>query len=378
MRVLQLGKYYHPYKGGIENHLYVLCNEIKKHVALEVVVSNTKPRSERSVVEGVPVLRCAEVANVSSTSICPTMPLALGRTSYDILHVHFPHPMGVLSYLSSRKPAFHSLVVSYHSDIVRQKRLLTLYAPLMNAVLRRADAIVCASPAYRDSSPPLQPYRGKCEVLPYGIDLGHFRRTPAHERAAAEIRQRFGHPLILSVGRHVYYKGFEYLIRAMRSVSGHALLIGDGPLRPSLQRLAHEAGVADRVHFLGEVHDENLISYYLAADIFVLPSIARSEAFGIVQLEAMAGGLPVVNTALDSGVPFVSRHGESGLTVPPKDPDALAKALQELIAQPERRAKLGEAGRRRVTAEFSKELMAEGMMTLYRQVRSNSIQRRVA
>jgi len=143
------------------------------------------------------------------------------------------------------------------------------------------------------------------------------------------------------------------------------VVAGDGPLRASLEALAQARGVVDRVHFLGNVHNQDITPYYFAADLYVLPSIARSEAFAIVQLEAMASGLPVINTALDSGVPFVSRDGESGLTVPPRNPGALAAAVNRLLADPALRRRMGEAGKRRVAAEFSKERMTRRVLELY-------------
>ena len=156
----------------------------------------------------------------------------------------------------------------------------------------------------------------------------------------------------------------------MAQVKATLLLVGEGPLKSNLAQLARDVGVSDRVHLLGEF-DEPLASYFLAADIFVLPSIARSEAFGIVQLEAMAAGVPVVNTFLDSGVPHVSLDGKTGLTVPPGDVAALAKALQTLLADAPLRARLGTEGRARVLREFSGEAMIRKMVGLYERVRAS-------
>jgi glycosyltransferase involved in cell wall biosynthesis len=371
MRVLQLGKYYYPYMGGIENHLYLLCSELKRAVDLDVVVCNSERTSSVDVVDGVRVTRCFELANVASTSLCPSMPLELSRRQYDLLHLHFPHPMGVMSYLFGLRAHRHALVVTYHSDIVKQERLLRAYLPFMRRVLERANAIVCTSPNYLEGSEVLAPYRDKCRVIPYGIDLAQFERTPAVERQAAAIRARFGgRPLVLAVGRLVYYKGFEYVVRAMREVeAAELLLVGTGPLKHALEQTARECGVASRVHFVGEVNNSDLAPYYFASDVYALPSVARSEAFGIVQLEAMACGLPVVNTQIPrSGVPFVSRNGESGITVPPMDAAAFAQALKTVLGDRELARSFGEAGRARVKREFSREVMGERMRALYDEV----------
>ncbi len=370
MRVLQVGKYYPPYCGGMETHLVSLCAQLKGQVALEVLVSHTAPRTVREVVDGVPVTRCAELARVASTSLNPTLPVELSRRAYDVVHLHFPHPMAVMGYLASRKPRRHALVITYHSDIVRQRRLLKLYGPFMQWALGRADAILVGSPNYLDTSEALRPHRARCQVVPFGIDVSRYQRTPGREAAAAAWRARYGGaPLLLGVGRLVYYKGFAHAIRALRSVpEAHLLLVGEGPLRTELEALARECGVAGRVHFLGHLEDEALTALYFASDVFVLPSVTRAEAFALVQLEALACQLPVLNTALDSGVPFVSRHEESGLTVPPGDEEALAAALRRMLAEPARRRAWGEAGRARVLAEFTQERMGARVLDIYREV----------
>jgi glycosyltransferase involved in cell wall biosynthesis len=174
--------------------------------------------------------------------------------------------------------------------------------------------------------------------------------------------------LIISVGRLGYYKGFEYLIRAMAKVRGKLLIIGDGPLRRKLCDLTNELGLGEKVIFAGEIQNEEMTPYYHAADVFALASIARTEAFGIVQIEAMAAGTPVVNTALDSGVPSVSLHEQTGLTVPPGDPDALAAALNRLLDNEALRHSLGAAARLRARAEFALETMLSRTMSLYESV----------
>ncbi len=370
MKVLQLGKYYAPYRGGMETHLSGLCEELKGRVELEVLVSNTAPRTVHEVVHGVSVTRCAELVKVASTSLNPTLPLELSRRRYDVLHMHFPHPMAVMGYLGSVRPRRHGLVITYHSDIVRQKRLLKLYGPFMHKALERADAILVGSPNYVETSEALRPHRAKCQVVPFGIDVSRFERTPEREAAAAAVRARYGGaPLLMGVGRLVYYKGFDHAIRALRQVEGaHLLLVGEGPLRAELEALARTSGVAERVHFLGKLGDEELLALYYACDAYVLSSVTRAEAFALVQLEALACGLPVINTALDSGVPFVSRHEESGLTVPPGDEAALAGAMRRMLASPEQRRAWGEAGRARVLAEFSQARMGQRVLDVYQKV----------
>jgi glycosyltransferase involved in cell wall biosynthesis len=295
------------------------------------------------------------------------MPLELSRRRYDVAHFHFPHPMGVMSYHLARPSHPHRVVVTYQSDVVRQVHLLKAYRPFMNRLLARADAILCTSPDYMDGSEALASLRHKCHVVPYGIDTAQFEPTDAIRRTATAIRVRFrNRPLILSVGRLIYYKGFEYAIRAMQNVDAELAIVGEGPLRASLEALARDVGVGDRVHFVGEVHNNDLAPWYHACDVYALPSVVRSEAFAIVQLEAMACGKPIVNTAIPrSGVPFVSRGGETGLTVPPADAPAFGHALRTILADAGMARRFGEAGQERVKREFSKETMTRLVLSIY-------------
>lgn len=284
----------------------------------------------------------------------------INRSGADIVHIHLPHPAAMLAYLSSRHRG--KLVFTYHSDIVRQFIGSKLLKPLLDAALSRASAIIATSPNYVESSPVLQRFRPRCRIVPLGIPIEPYDRGNPAE--VARIRSRYGENLVVAVGRQVYYKGFEFLIQAMAGVPGKLLLIGSGPLRPKLEKVAREAGLNGKVVFLGEIPD--LVPYYHAADVFVLPAIARSEAFGIVQLEAMACRKPVVNTALQSGVPYVSLDGVTGFCVEPANSSALAGALRKLLADPDLRLRLGSAGRQRVEAEFTEKVMVSRTLQVYR------------
>jgi glycosyltransferase involved in cell wall biosynthesis len=362
LRVLHLGKYYPPHTGGIETHLQALCEELKDCVDVRVIVANDSRTSAESQVNGVPVYRAGTLFNLSSAPICPGMIGKIRETKADLVHIHLPNPGATLAYLASGHNG--PLVVSYHSDTVRQKLLGKTFQPVLNRLLTRAAAIIAASPNYLESSPVLAPYRDRCHIVPYGISSKLFEHPdPA---AVARVRERYGSRIVLSVGRLVYYKGFEYLIQAMRGVQGCLLIAGDGPLRSALDQIIRKLGISDRVHLLGKVED--VVSLYHAAEVFVLPSIARSEAFGLVQLEAMACGKPVVNTSLDTGVPFVSQHGITGLTVAPEDAGALATAINQLLDHDELRLRYGQAARQRVRSGFQLDDMTQRILALYREV----------
>lgn len=364
LRVLHVGKFYPPYWGGMETHLETLCSELKNCLTVAVVVANDCNRNSEEVLDGVNVVRIAKLFSVKSAPICPAMARRIRQTPADIVHLHLPNPTALIACLMSGRK--EHLILTWHSDIVRQKLLSRAVRPLEHKFLKSCDACIATSPNYIESSPLLKQYQGRCRVIPYGIPIERFRSGDASTVSA--IRQRYGPHIVLGVGRLIYYKGFEYAIAAMTRVDGRLLIIGDGPLRRRLERYTQALGMRNRVVFLGEVQNHEISSYYHAADVFVLPSVERSEAFGIVQLEAMACGKPVVNTRLDSGVPFVSLDGVTGITVPPSNAEELAAAINKLLRNDELRVKYGQAARKRVQDEFSVELMARRTLDLYHEV----------
>lgn len=359
LHVLHVGKFYPPHTGGMESHVRALCAELSKSLDVTALVAN-HGRSTSEIFDGrVRVLQVGTLCHFAGAPICPGIVRQIRESKADLVHLHLPNPGAVMAYLASghRGP----LVVSYHSDVLRQELLGKAFRPILSRFLERAAAVIVTSHRYLATSPVLWSRRDLCHVIPHGIRVAQFQHCDAEE--AKKIRDRYGPRIAITVGRLVYYKGLDYLIQAMNQVRGRLLIAGDGPLRSRLESQVRAQRLSDRVVFLGHVGD--LVPYYHAADLFVLASVARSEAFGIVQLEAMACGKPVVNTNLPSGVPFVSLDGVTGVTVPPANPEALVKAMNSLLDDPARRAHYGEAARRRVQAEFSLELMTRRTLRLY-------------
>ena len=373
-RVLHVGKFYPPHMGGIETHLRDLCVNLCKSIQLKVVVASDDRSALRETRDGVPISRVPTWATLASTPICPGMIRQIREFDGEIVHLHFPNPMSVLAYLLSGHRG--TLVVTYHSDMVRQVFLGAMFEPLLHWALRRSSAIIVTSANYIESSPVLTAYRDKCHVIPLGIPIDEFQHPdPA---AVLELQQKYCGRLVVSVGRLVYYKGFEYLIRAMAKVRGHLLIVGQGPLHAELESLITGLGLSDRVRLLGKLSHQQLVNCYHSAQVFALASVARSEAFGIAQVEAMASGLPVVNTSLESGVPYVSQHERTGLTVPPADPDAFAAAINVLLDDGELRASYARAAKLRAQEQFSAEAMASRTLALYRQLGGFAAQDRIA
>jgi rhamnosyl/mannosyltransferase len=374
IRVVTFGRYADDNFGGVERYVFELARALHGEVSFVNIVARRGAPPDVAMAGETVYARA--VAHLGGTPVCPTMPWqALRRHAkapFDIAHLQFPaDPMAHLAY--SLLPGAVKRVISWHSDVVRQRGLLKLYRPFLNRLLRGADAIIAATPAHVSSSQQLEVVRqsARFRYVPYGLDLSRFADRPP---LADEIRHRFGGRfLVFALGRHVYYKGFEYLIRAMSGVPGAVLALGgEGPLTEDLRRLAAHLGTGERVVFAGRIPDAELPAWYHACDVFCLPSVERAEAFGIAQVEAMACGKPVVCCRLDNGVNWVNRDGETGLAVPPADPAALAAALTRLQSDAALRERLGEAARRRAFAVFTSEAVAKGTLAVYREVLSKS------
>lgn len=368
LRVLQVNKLYYPHIGGIEKVVCLLSEELAKRPALEVkvLVCNMESRTRIEKTSNLEVIRVASLGTLFSMPVAPAFPLWLRKLDADIYHYQHPFPLGELCYLLARPAG--KLVVTWQSDIVRQRTLLRLYEPFLQMFLRKANLILATSPNYLESSRYLRAFREKCRVVPNGIDPSQFRATPQIEVQAAAIRARHGPSIILFVGRLVYYKGLPYLLKAMMEIQARLLIIGEGPLEKGLRELVESLDLSRKVVFLRPVSEETLAAHYHACDVFVLPSTANSEAFGLVQLEAMACGKPVVSTNLPTGVPYVNQHGKTGFILPPRDPEALARAINTLLDDPGLRENFGQYAKRRVEREFTMEIVAEKVLEIYEEL----------
>jgi glycosyltransferase involved in cell wall biosynthesis len=369
MRILQIGKYYPPSRGGMETVLRLMCEGLlDRGHDVTALVSGQAWRDREELIAGPRsgrtgrLLRAGTWATVNGQPLSPGLPrrlaAALRDEAPDVVQLHLPHPAAcaaALRALPRRGCAGPALCVWYHADITRQRLGAGLVRPLIRACLGRAEGIAVSTATLRDRSRLLAPHRARVRVIPFGIDADSWAvATPEPDGP------------FLFVGRLVYYKGLRPLLEAVRRTpAARLVVVGDGPLRRDLERRGRGAGLAGRVRFAGELPEDELRREMGRARALVLPSDGAGETFGVVQLEAMAAGLPVISTRLPTGVAEVNRDGETGRVVPPGDAAALAEALAEILAAPAQARAWGEAGRRRVGARFGWDTMLDALEAWY-------------
>ena len=367
MKILQIGKFY-PIRGGVEKVMYDLTMGIScRNIPCDMLCAVT----ERHKPGIIPLNDYARLFCMptwikwSATMIAPAMITRLRKIQqeYDIIHIHHPDPMACLAlFLSGYKG---EVVLHWHSDIVKQKVLLRLYALLQRWLIKRADVIAGTSPVYVQHSSFLKHVQDKVTHIPIGID----RMIVDPDRVSQIKEQYAGKKIVFSLGRLVEYKGYEYLIKAARYLDDNYIILigGGGPLKDGLQQLIDSQGVSGKVKLIGFVpDDEEVAAYFMACDVFCLSSIWKTEAFGIVQIEAMSCGKPVIATCVEeSGVSWVNADGVSGYNVEPENAEALAGAIKRIFSDPMRYAELSAGASQRYEAMFTREKMVDKCLNLY-------------
>lgn len=365
LKILQLGKFY-PVRGGVEKVMYDLMLGLSERgIDCDMMCAAEHGSSKRLVVNRHAQLICCRTwLKVAATMLSPAMIFTLRKecSKYDIIHVHHPDPMACLAlFLSGYKG---KVILHWHSDIQKQKVLLKFYKPLLKWIMRRACMIVGTTPVYLTESPFLKHVQQKTVYLPIGIERMH----PLQEDVEA-VRARYqGKKIVFTLGRLVAYKGYKYLVEAARYLDDcYVVLIGgNGPLKKELETEIRTLGVQQKVRLLGRVSDEELPAYYGACDVFCLSSVQKTEAFGIVQIEAMSCGKPVIATNIpQSGVAWVNKQGVSGINVAPGNPEELAKAICKVTGDKLVYKTYSEGARKRFMESFTKDIMIEKCLKIY-------------
>ena len=368
LRILHVNKRYAPHIGGIETVVRQLAESMADRGHTSTVLCMAESASD-TMNNGVRVVALPIAATIGSAPISFAFVKALKKLAgeHDVVHFQFPNPMGEIAWLLVRRyvPSV-TTICTYQSDVLRPAVLVPAYTILAHRFLEACDTVVATSSHYVRTSPVLSALHRRIQIVPLGIDPARFERIPEEALAAAErIVSRLPHPRILFVGRLVYYKGVDTLLKAIAPVSGASLVIaGDGPLRNSLEKLAHSLGVDSRVLFTGPLAEDIYPALFSMADVFVLPSTHRTEAFGIVALEAMASGLPLVTTELGTATSFYNEPGTTGFVVPPCNVQELSQSISTLVENPELRTQMGYASKDR-QREFNISKMLKDYEAMY-------------
>ncbi len=368
MRVLHAYKVYVPgVYGGIPSVIAMLAKLSRSGFGTQVLVARECGFARKYEFEGVEVEAVASIGMVMSMPLAPTYPFWFAKRArtFDVVVHHAPFPLTDLGALLM--PRGSAFIIHWHAEVIGRPMLMKLLAPLFRLSLKRADRIIVSDRAIVENSPFLKDFAEKCVVVPYGCDVAYWGELTSAQRKAVDRLQERHPKLVVAIGRLVSYKGYEVFLRAMQDVDAEAVIVGEGQLKADLRSLAEKLGILDRVKFLGVLEPDEVKQYVYAAKVLAFPSVTEAEAFGIVQLEAMAAGKPVVNTDLATAVPNIARDGKEGLTVPPNEPAAFAEALRQLLEQPDLAATLGAAGRERVDAEFSQSLFLSRIQEVYKE-----------
>lgn len=370
LKVLHVGKYYPPVPGGMERVVEMLCRISRGRLQSRVLAFDRSRSTKEDIVDGVPVTRVGTLGQAGSVPIAPRFARHLNRVDADLMIVHEPNPWALLSLLLA--PPRVPFAIWFHSDVVRPELQYRLfYAPIARPAYDTAQRFIVSSPPLASASRVLSRYLKKTAVIPFGIDPAAWRSDNESARRANAIRAAAGKPIVLFLGRLVPYKGVDVLIDAAAPLPVHVVVAGDGAMRRAwIDRASAMKGCAT-FEFTGALADADVKAWMHAADVLVLPSITKAEAFGVVQLEAMATGTPVISTNLPSGVPWVNRNGETGLVVTPGDVPALRHAIEVLLADPPLRSRLGAAGIARVHTDFTLDRMADRFVSLCEEIAAN-------
>lgn len=369
--IVMLNKCYPPWVGGIERHVADLSKAlVKRGWRVTALVVNDQRHETHERINGVEVIRTSRLGNVLSQPITRRYFVRLRELQPDLVHVHVPYPLGWLT--ADRLHSQTPVVATWHSDIIRQRWLMPLLRPFEKRFLQRCQRVIATSQPLVQNSHSLKKYQDRCRVIPLGLPPDS--QAPKAEIAScrAQIEERYPQPRLLFVGRLVGYKGLPFLLAAMRAIEATLLIAGDGPERGRLQDQCQQAGLEDKVYFLGRVDESMKQALYRSADLFVLPSITANEAFGYVLLEAMREGCPLITTDLPTGVRFVNQDQQTGLVVSPGDAPALEQAIKRLLGDDALRQQMGTKAKQRFDATFNFDGLIDAHEALYREVLAES------
>lgn len=375
MKIVQVSPYFHPHVGGVESHVLDLSREFtSRGHEVSVITTNLGKMPDREMMMGIEVIRLKPLSIILQTPVVPRIQKYMSRAEGDVVHSHSPPPLSSYYAAKGCESSKTPFVITYHADVEIPSRggkvIAELYRRTFDTyTVRSADKIIVTSGSYHATSRTVWKYHP--EIIPNAVDAERF--SPKVD--GSKIRERHGvgsdEHLVLFVGRIVWHKGIEYLMEASKYVpSARFFFVGSGENLEKYKARAEALGVQDRVIFTGRLSWKDLPKYYAACDVFVLPSISRLEAFGIVTLEAMSTGKAVVVADIP-GVREVIEDGKEGLVFDVMDAEDLGKKISTLIEDEELRKRMGKEGRKKVEERFSITTVADQVEKVYEEALSS-------
>lgn len=368
MRILQVGKYFPPYQGGIENNTYHCCKELAKDHEVTALVFGSRRKTIIENMDGISIIRAGSFARLFSQELTFEYLSFLQKLKPDLIHLHAPNPVAVASILavSSRVP----IVITHHTDIVKQRVLKPIVNPMYRQILKRAISIILYTHKYGATSTELEGFYDKFKIIPHGTDESPFQIND-HMIDQIQYFKKLTNdaPTVSFIGRHVPYKGVDNLILALTHLPDvHALIGGNGPSLKESIKLAEELGVSDRVHFIENVNNFNKGALLRASNVYVLPSINRTESFGQSLVEAQLSKLPTIVGDIETGVSEVTQHNITGLVIKPNHVGALVKAIRTLVDNRSLRITMGEAGYERAMTHYTERVTGPMLRNHFKEI----------
>lgn len=369
MKILQVGKYYHPFYGGIEKVTQNLSEGLQRRgVEVTVLCFAHSNLPCNDTVNGIRVIRVKPWLQLFSQPLTLRLSPELVRAAADcdLIHVHSLNAVAELAALKlgNEKP----IISSYHHDAFKFRLALPFYRPVLRRFLNACSSIVVSSQNFLDNSNQLTSFREKCRIIPCGSPYRAWEHDPSFITELQRIRHKHG-PYVLFVGRLVGYKGLPYLLKACRNIHCRLIIVGTGPEKSALKRQIERLGIESKVEMVGEIKDDRTFAaYYHGCEAFILPSISQSETFGMALLDAMAAKKPLITTHLHTGVDWVNQDKVTGLVVDPENDSALAAAINILMDDPLLRRQMGEAAYHRFSELFTVDRMVDQYRAIYSQV----------
>lgn len=366
-RILHIPNFYAPNNGGIEKICQLVVNSLPDYEH-QVLCFNTSSATTIDYIDGVKVTRVGRLLKVASQSLSFSyyyiLKALIGSFKPDLIHFHAPNPL-VMFFVNRLVPTDCKLIVHWHSDIIEQRRLYQFVKPFEVTCLKRADCIIATSQLYADHSKPLRPFLHKVSILPCAIEQDQFSEERLNYDVYEKIKATYqGKKIIFFIGRHVPYKGLTYLLQAEKFIKNDCVIVigGSGPLTTALRK----ENTSSRIQFLGRLSEDELLAYFILADVFAFPSITKNEAFGVVLAEAMYCKTPPVTFTIDgSGVNWVSLHNQTGLEVDNMNVKKFAEALDELLANDTLRQLLGNNAKLRIETHFTSKAIRKTLEDIY-------------